>query len=283
MSYQYVRFNDVPLALFDHRQGHDPMPVESTLIDSIGGAFDWKGSEPRRGRKQDISATGTYVGETEYFVDETGDYLVDETGDFLIAGDGVQILQEQVSALVDEVGNAGQLWRERLYDGMLHWKTARFLAMPWPRVWEDHALRATISCRFQTDMSFWHAEDATTIAHDASDATAQPFAVDNPGEVIEDAILTITCIADTITDISITGDGIELEWTGTLDEWETLVIDCGNQEQQADAVDAYNGLTFGAGHTVAGWLPLASGLNILLVTVTGGDATVTLSYYEQFK
>ncbi len=46
-------------------------------------------------------------------------------------------------------------------------------------------------------------------------------------------------------------------------------------------VDAYSGFVLNAGHTAAGWLPLATGETPLEITVIGGDATATAQHYTQ--
>jgi hypothetical protein len=114
MSYQYVTFDGVSLPLFDHSQEHAPMQAEPTLVDSIGGAYDWVGTARRKGRKQIISLTGVYFGETTFLVDELGNFIVDDLAAFLIAGDSYQMAQAQVVALLEKKGVRGQLWRKRL-------------------------------------------------------------------------------------------------------------------------------------------------------------------------
>lgn len=282
MGYRYVEFDGVSLPLFDHSQNHSPMPSEATLRDSIGGTYDWVGSARKKGRKQTISFTGVYLGETEYLVDDTGDRLVDDAGDYLIAGDAKQLLMASVAALMEKKGVRGQLWRERLTDDVLQWKTARLLQVNWPRKWEDHAVRADITCQLETAMEFWHAATESTSSGNASNGLVCPVAVSNGGERIDDARIEITCISGTLTAIAITGNGIELAWTGSLASGETLVIDCSTQTVPAAGVDSYSGFSLGDDHTIAGWLQIDPGDNTYMVTVTGGNATVSIDYYEQF-
>lgn len=284
MSHQYTKFKEVPIALYDHSQSHDPMPIESTLLDSIGGAYDWKGTGRRKGRKQAIPLTGKYFGETERLVDETGDFLVDENGDGLIAGNGPQMLQAQVTALKEEIGNTGRLWRKRLADDVLEWKTARFTAMQWPRKWSDHAIIAEISCQFETAMEFWHANTATTTSGSASNGISLPLLVNNAGQTVDDAVITITRSSGTITAMSLTCSelGIDLVWTGSLGSGDVLRIDCGAQTIRKGTANAYSGFSLGGSHTAAGWLPIASGTYSFIAVVTGGNATVAIQHYNQY-
>lgn len=282
MSWQYVKFDGVNLPLYDHNQNHDPMASEPTLLDSIGGAYDWRGSQRRRGRKQTIPLTGIYVGETDYLVDELGNYLVDELGNFLIAGDPYQTLQASVTALMEKKGVRGQLWRKRLADNVLQWKTARLLSISWPRTWEDHAIKAEISCHFETAMEFWHAATATSTSVSAADGVPIGLTVDSAGQVVEDAVITVTRTSGTITAFTLTGSGVSLSWSGSLGSGDVLTIDCGAQTVKVNSTDSYSGFSLGVAHTAAGWLPLSSGMNALVATVTGGNATVAISHYNQY-
>lgn len=283
MSYQYTAFDEVALPLYNHEQSHDLMASEPTIIDAIGGAYDWVGTGRRKGRKQIINLKGVYFGGIEYLVDETGDKLVDELDDYLIAGDGVEMLQAQVTALREKKGARGTLWRNRLDDSTLEWKTARLLQVSWPRKWEDHGLLAEISCQFETLMEFWHAATATTSSGSASSGVALPLLIENTGEQVDDATITITRTSGTITAVSLTCAelGIALSWSGSMGSGDVLTIDCGAQTVKENSTDAYSGFSL-SGHTAAGWLPIPQGSYSFVATVTGGGATVAIQHYNQY-
>lgn len=283
MSYQYTEFDGVPIALYDHAQDHSSMPSESALRDSIGGAWDWRGTTRRKGRRQVFSPSGKYFGETEVLVDETGDPLTDESGDYLIAGDGPTMLAAQVRALMEKKGSQAQLWRRRLVDGVLQWKTARLLAVQWQRKWDDHAIVADITAQFETMMEFWRAATATTASGSATDGVMLALSVDNDGETIDDATIVVTRTSGTITAVSLVCVelGINLSWTGSIGAGEALTIDCGAQTVRENGVDAYSGFSL-SGHTAAGWLPIRQGQYPFAATVTGGNATVSIQYYTQY-
>lgn len=284
MSYQYVEFDGVSLPLYDHAQSHDPMPVETAIVDSIGGAHDWWGSARRRGRKQLISFIGRYFAEGFYLVDDVGDFLVDEAGHFLTTNFGPEALRQQVDSLLEKRGVRGPLWRLRLDDNALEWKTARLLQIGWPRIWEDHALIAKLTPQFETLMDGWHAENATNTSGSATDGVPLGINVENTGQMaVYDAALTVTRTSGTITAVTIVylAGGIDLEWTGSLGDGDVLTIDCSNQTVRKNSTDAYSGFSLESAHTAEGWLPLEVGVNALVVTVTGGDATVAVSHYNQ--
>lgn len=284
MSYKYVRFDGVSLPLYDHRQAHTPMAAESALRDSIGGAYDWRGTKRKKGRKQTIPISGVYLGETEYLIDELYNYIVDESGNRIIAGNGYQVLQSQIDDLMAKVGVRGQLWREHIYDGTLEWKMARLLQMPWPRTFEDKGVIANVSCTFETSMEFWHAETATENSVNAVASTPISLNLTNLGQEIDDAVLTVTHTSGTITVIAIVdyANGISWTWTGSLSGGNTLTFDCGAKTIRLGDSDSYSGFALGSLHSGAGWLPLAAGENSLSVTLAGGNATVTVSHYNQY-
>lgn len=285
MAYQYVTFDGIALPLYNHSQNHDVIPTEPTIVDSIGGAWDWFGSARRRGRKQTISLTGLYFAENYTLVDENGNIVTDEFDDPIVVAAGVASLRAQVDALLEKRGERGSLWRKRLDDDVLQWKTARLLQIQWPRVWEDHARLATITCVFETLMETWRAATETTTSNSATDGVQLGLTVESSGEVqIDDATLTITRTSGTITEVDVVcaANGIDFTWTGSLGASDVLTINCSNQTVRENSTDAYSGFVLNAGHTAAGWLPLFEGSNPLLVTVTGGNATVAVSHYDQF-
>lgn len=285
MAYQYVEFDGIALPLYNHAQNHDVMPAESTLIDSIGGAWDWFGSARRSGRKQLISCTGLYFGERYTLVDESGNIVVDEEDNPIIIAAGVGSLRAQVDALLEKRGVRGSLWRKRLDDDVLQWKTARLLQIQWPRKWEDHGLLAQITCQFETLMENWRAATVTSTSNSATAGVQLGLTVESIGEVqVDDAVLAITRTSGTITAVNVVcaGNGIDFTWTGSLGASDVLTINCSLQTVRKNSADAYSGFVLNAGHTAAGWLPLVEGSNALLITVTGGNATVAVSHYDQF-
>ena len=284
MSYQFVEFDGVDLPLFNHSQNHSPMASDATLRDSIGGAYDWVGAARKKGRKQVISLTGVYLGEVAYLTDGLGNFLVDESGNFIVAGHAKEMLKSQVADLMAKKGVRGQLWREDLALEERQWKTARLLQVNWQRKYDDHAVIANMSCTFETSMEFWHEEDATETSVSAVASTPVALNITNNGQQVDDAVITITQTSGTITAVAFLdhATGVDWTWTGTLVLGQILTIDCDRQTIRKDSSDAYSGFALGGSHSAAGWLPLASGENALGVTVTGGDATVTVSHYDQY-
>lgn len=282
MSMKLVEFDGIALPSFDAEQDQGSAPVDSSVLDSIGGAYDWYGSGTRRARKMQISAGGIMLGETTYLVDEAGNRLVDEAGNALIAGSAARHLRQQLQALRSRTGVRGTLWRQRLEGTTEEWITARLLEVTWPRSVDERTVLANVTCRFESTMTAWRAASATSTSKSVTDGTANALTVPVAGEaIVYDAILTVARTSGTITAVTVTGSGISLTWTGSLASG-TLTLDAGAKTARIGSTDSYSGLTFNAGHTARGWLPLQPGTMPLAVTVTGGNATVAVSHYDQW-
>lgn len=286
MSVQIIEFDGVALPLYDPSQDHTPTPTESSMIDSLGGAVDYFGSRQRLGRKQQISITGTYLGETTYLVDGAGNRMVDEAGNYLIAGNGPTMLMSQIRALDEKQGTVGQLWRQRFSNGAREWKRARLLQVSLPQKVSDRTFMTTVECTFETLHNAWRAEDATVKNGSAANGVPLALLIANGGQiVVRDPVLTITRTSGTITQVDITlmaAETVALRWVGSLGSGQSLVLDAGAGTVRRAGADAYAGLSRQVGHTARGWLPIPKGQSVLLVTVTGGAASVSLSHYNQF-
>jgi len=283
MSYALTEFNGV---LLPDRMPEDDLSTgmaESSLLDSIGGAFDYWQMVQRPPRKRTIPFRGIYTGETTYLVDEAGNYIVDEAGNYIIAGDAENRLRAQVGALLAQQGRRGSLWRER-EDGARQWLTARLQSVNYIRKVDD-AYTANIDCQFETLHAAWRAETATQKSVSASNGVAAGLTVSNGGDVtVQDAVITVAVTSGTMTQLDIDGTGIDLTWAGSLASGNTLEINCAAQSvARTDGTDQYSGFVLNSGHTARGWLPLEQGITLLVVTVMGGDATVTVTHYNQFR
>lgn len=283
MAYRYTEFDGVPLPTANFEQAHDIAPIESGLLDSVGGVYDYRGAARKAARKQTISLRGIYWGETGYMVDEAGNPIVDEAGNYLIAGDAVNMLRAQVDALRAQRGARGPLWRVRISDGARQWLTARLLQIAWQRTRPDMAVRAELSCQFESAMTAWRAETESLAYNTAAAGAPTGLLVQNGGDVtVSDAVFRVTRTSGTITGVRVSGPGIDWTWTGSLGSGQTLTVDCGSQTMRLGLLDAYSGWSRGAGHTAPGWLPLTVGDTLLTVTLTGGAGDVTVTHYNQF-
>lgn len=284
MSFIYTEFDGVSLPVFNHDQTHDSMPMETALLGTIGNAFDWVGTERRRGRKQTIALTGEYMGETTYFDD--GEDGASSGDDALIWGDAYESFAASVTGLLGKRGVRGPLWRTYLLDDSRQWKTARLMNVNWPRAWEDHAIKGKLSCVFETTMDGWRAENETELTKNLSaDGFEYTWIVGVDSELtINDAVITITRGSGTITSVYISAPdlGIDLAFTGLATAIGSLIIDCGAQTMRhSNGTDIYSYFALGAGHTARGWCPLPPGTHQFNMTVNGGTAIATIAFYPQ--
>lgn len=284
MPYHYVEFDNVALPLGNPRQDQSPSGGESGLYDSIGSAINYFGEEQRLARRHTIPVEGLYWGEQSYFSDDGTGY---ESGDALIWADEATHVRAQTDGLREKVGRWGVLWRKRLDDDTLQWKNARMVNLSHPQEVRDRKVIARLNCTFESNEPGWKAADITTRTKAlSSDGFAYAYVLEVDGTLpIADASLTFTRGAGTITAISIVcaALGIDLQLSGLSLSSGSITIDCSNNTiRLSTGADAYSHLAFGAGHSSKGWLPLTPGNHLFYLTVTGGTAIATFSYYSQY-
>lgn len=282
MAYSLVLFGDVELPAVMVTDDLSTGDVDSTLLDSAGGVWDWYGSERRLPRKAQIVQKGQYAGTETRIGTEDGDWFMFQW-DTWSAGSAVQMLQAQVDRLKAALGKREKLWRRRDADGVLTWQWARLLQVKHEQdIKERVAAVATITAAFEVAGSGWMASDPTTITTIAVDGVQKPVLAECTGDFpASDAVLTVLSSSGTITLVEVTGHGIEWSWAGSLLIWQSLVVDAGALTVRKNDADAYSGFALGVGHTVAGWLTLLPGLNPLWIRVTGGSASLSLVWNER--
>jgi len=300
MPYQYQLIDEVRLPLYNPSQVHDPAAAERVLVRTIGGYYDAFATEDANAAVTNHKLTGVYLGATTYLVDELGNRFVDEAGNHIIMGNGSTMLRAQLQALREKMRKRCTLWRVWMDDNpaaptIRQWKTVRFIRMGQPQEVTDRMVRAVVTCEFEPLMPHmvnWRAETQTVLPKSASAGVATTIVVENPGETVNDARFIVTRTSGTITAIALNCDelGIGLQWTGSLGSGQTLEINDGNDSvsiaptatSPLGGVDAYSGFGLSE-HTAKSWLRLPQGMYNFTATVLGGNATVTMRFYPQFK
>jgi hypothetical protein len=271
------------------------MPLKPRYQPAIGGSVDaWGGEESDADGTQSHALTGLYWGETTYLTDEAGNRIVDEAGNRIILGNGSTMLRSQITALREVYRKQGTLWRAHIEEGTLavtkrDWKTATFDQMSQPQVVGDRVFKATITCGFSTQMSNWHAETQTVVSSSVTAGTQKLIIVENAGETVEDAVVTVTRTSGTVTAFSISCAtlGIGWVWTGSLVSGDVLTIDDGadtviKSSSAGVLTDSYS--TWGkSDHTARTWFRLPRGTHLFTCTTLGGNATVQFRFYTQVK
>ncbi len=283
MSYRLHRFNDALLPFYDPRPDMSQGPVESTLLDSVGGTFDYFGARQRLPRRQMISIDGLFVGERSYIFDHAGNRVVDHAGNPLVNGTAQGDLQAHIEALTELLGRRGTLWRQYLKDASrLEWKQARLLQVTHQREQRDTTIMAKVACAFETLQAAWRSAALTTTSLGAGSGN-RALTVNVRGNVtVNDATLVVTAAA-TVTSIRLRhGDlGVDWTWTGSLTSGQSLTINAGAQTVRIGSTNAYSGLTYNTAHRARGLLPMAPGTNAMMIEASA-NASVALTHYDQW-
>lgn len=286
MSYRISAFGAVNLPDAMTEDDLSTVRVRSGLADTLGGAVDVFGARQRLPGRQELSVSGLYVGDVRYLVTATGNQLVDHNGNLLIASTGRNWLRQQVDALRGMVGKRASLWRRRDDDGAQQWRTARLLGVQTKQDTERWAAEvAEINATFETAQAAWRAANAVTDSASLSaNVTATKVVTALGNAPVEDAVITMTAAGGTLTSlrVRVTALGVDWTWTGSLAAGQSLVVDCGAMTVRKQGADAYSGFVLNAGHTAAGWLPLAVGDNSVLLLTSGAGGTCAISHYDQW-
>lgn len=285
MPYRYTTFDGVSLPAARPEDDLGVGSVPSTLLDSLGGVFDYTGGTRRLPKRHSIAYRGKYVGDANtIWVDETGAEIVDENGDnFSFGADYIANLREQRDSIMVKIGVHGQLIRQREEDGLEQYKMAQLLDAKYVRTVEDVNRVANMDIIFEAPGTPWRRTTATTTT-DSLSSGANTVAVTVSGaEQVRDAVITITA-TNNITAVTITlGSHTSFTFSDTVLAGNDLVIDTGELSVTNDGVDAYDGFDLNIPtHAIDGWLILESGTNNLVVTVTGGPGTISVEHYDQW-
>lgn len=284
-TYRITTFDGVNLPVYNGDQDISGAAVDSTLQTSIGGVFDTYGTRQRTAVAQKFTVAGIYAGtETTYEVDHTGKYITDHSGNKIITSTALGSLRGQVEAIRSRLGVRGTLLRKRWDDETLtQWRTARLLAVNERSQPKGTPNMAHVDCVFETIHPAWRSMTLATVTKNLVSGGLVGLNKTSGGTApVRDATITVTA-SGTITALRITctAIGVDLNWTGTMAAGQYLAIDCGAQTVIKSAVNAYSGFSLGSGHTARGWLPLASGINVLLISANGAG-TVSISHYDQW-
>lgn len=287
MPWQMISFGDIDLPLYNPTQDHTNGEVESTLVDSVGGSFDYYDTRQHLPRTTRHQLDGIYMGELYYIVDDVGDFWVDELGFLIIANEAEADLRDQVMQLRAMRGKVDTLMRMWLDDhDKRQIKTARLLSVPQQQVMLQRDIYAELGCLFETRDALWL--DEVAIDHTTNVAsTTKTLIVEVSGDAaIEEAVLTVSWVSGSIASVRVydLDAGIDITITGALvATGDSIVVDDGAQTVTVNGADAYRSLTRGSGHTAVGWLTLAVGVHIVQITVSGGTGAVSFAFRNRWQ
>lgn len=284
MPYRYTTFDGVGLPEYLPEDDLGVGSIPSTLLDSLGGVFDYLGTTRRLPKRHPIHYRGKFVGRgNTRWIDEDGNFVVDELGNYIILGaDYAADLRDQVDSLKAKIGVYAQLIREREEDGMQQFKLTRLLGVSHVRRVEDVDRVAVLDLDFEAAGFPWKKSTATTTT-DSLASGANVVAVTVAGvEQVRDAVITVTATSNITNLLFELGSNTKFTFAGTVLAGNDLVIDMGKLTVKNDGVDAYTNFVLDAIHTVDGWLVLPNGTNNMTVTVTGGPGSISIEHYDQW-
>ena len=250
MAYYLEKFGDIILPTSMTEETMDPLPARLRLVETTAGIFDADG-----------------IARTQQQFPQALTYRA------LVHSDSLAAQGAMLAALRAAVGTRATLTRRVEADLTQHTCDARLAAMPYVRkVDNDRYIEITLTF---TQLSPWVGEEHTESGLPGIDKN-----VVNYGNLPQtDVVITITAGTNIIIDPTFEGPGAVLTWEGTIPVGESLVIDSGARQVLLDGVDAYDGLTLDALHTLEGWFVLHPGNNVLLQVGTyafdGANWTIT--------
>ena len=285
MPYRYTTFDGVNLPEVMPEDDLSTGAANSTLTDSLAGAFDYLGSTRYRLKRHPIRYLGKFVGRNDiYLVDELGNFVVDELGNYIIANDDYTVdLRDKVDALKAKVGRRGTLIRVREDDSSQQSKLARLLSISHTRTTRDIDRFADLEIVLEAVGGPWKSTTTTTTATLAATATTT-VDVESAGlEEVRDAVIAVTANGGNVTGLEfVLNSDQHFSWAGTLLNGNSLMIDTGVLTVLNNNVSAYDGFTLEADHTIDGWLSLAPSNNVCYFTLTGGPADLSVTHYDQW-
>jgi len=263
MSYWYTKFGSTTIAQVS--PVHDiSLPSQSNGIETIGGAVDPYG-------------TAQAPIAVPYTITVKGEEIANT----------LATLAAKFQALRPLVGKRDKLYRSLDGTSGTQWAWARLVAMQASRD-GDRQLAVPYTMRFDIYSRVWNGTAVITSAA-LSTEPSTVLTVYNAGDAdIRNPVVTITAATNAITNITLLANSeTSLSWAGTLASAKSLVIDCGAKTIKNDGADAYSGVTFNAGHTVAYWLGIgATATTTITVTRTAGGSDVVgkvkVSYYAGY-
>lgn len=286
MPYRYTTFDGVNLPEVMPEDDLNTGAANSTLTDSLGGAFDFLGATRYRLKRHPIRYVGKFVGRDDtYLVDESGNYIVDESGNYIVVTDDYTVdLRDKVDTLKAKIGRRGLLIRQREDDGSTQWKQTRLLAINHTRTVRDIDRFADLEVIMEATGGAWKSSTATTTTASLTAATLTAVVVTSAGmEEVRDAVITLTANGGTVTAVEfVLNSDQHFTWSGSLLNGNSLVIDTGAMTVTNNNVDAYTGFALSGDHTIDGWLQLSPTNNTLYVTVTGAGADLSIEHYDQW-
>lgn len=255
MAYRLTEFDGVDLPAYNREANFDTAPALPGFVATLGGAYDSYGA--------DVAPMGL-----PYTLTLRGIVSEETDANQRAAIDGMRALQRR----------RGKLVRVADDDDSEQWCWARLDQVVHRRPFGNRG--------YQVLEFSWSIESGWQQDQDDDEQlpTSSPHAqtVYNDGNrTVSDVIITFHADDANATAVTITTtNGTHLVWAGTLLAGDDLVFDCGAKSITNDGANAYDDLSYGAGHTIDNWISVEPGSMDITVTYTGGGnfPSVTTSF-----
>lgn len=262
--YSITRFGSVTLPIYNVEYEINTVPADGAALLNVG-ADVWDGNGSQRA-PQKFPAPVRYKG------------LVHDTA--------LNTLRSTFDGLRALTGKREWLYRTANNDSTVQQAQARLMAVEVKRSVEHKK-------HFEIDFSFlllgpWRGDshsdwrfdsgellddgltfDSTDFQANFSSGSMTLTLVNDGNLPVDDAVLTVQAGSGSITQVAVTGPGIDWQIDRTITAGQSLVVDCGARTVQINGSDAYRYFTLNSLHAVRNWLWLEAGSTAIVVTVAG--------------
>ena len=185
------------------------------------------------------------------------------------------------------LGQRKKLWRKREDDGDYQWKYARLLRCHWDRD-VSQSQHAEIISEFEAT-GYWKSAgtqnvyQTRAVQYSAGEET-YTLATAGNGEVpTYDAVITINSGSGDLkmARLKDSDGGIDWTWSGYMDNYKNLKIDCGAFSVQNDGVNAYSTFVLNEDHARDYWCAILPGSTSFQLTLQG-YCTFKIEWYDSW-
>jgi hypothetical protein len=247
MSYKLITFDDLTLPAYNRESGLDTGPSQPGFVPTITGGFDVYGAG--------VAPVNTPFSATLRAI------VSEET-------DAAQ--RAAIDGLRAKARVRGKLVRQADDDLTTQWAWARLQQVSQRRVYANRGYQIL---EFTWAMeSEWYQDKDSVL--ETLDGSPHAVTVENAGNrPVNNALVMVTADSASLTAVTITTtNGTHLIWTGTVLAGNSVVFDCGAKSVKNNTVNAYAGLSYGAGHTIDEWLRIEGQMDITITYTGGGTA-----------
>lgn len=252
----YELFGSTALPQYDPNFDASPHGRQNLILATAGGQFDAGGADL-------WPVVGTVLS-------WRGVIVADDRAD----------LQSQVRALYAINGTREKLYRRWHADDQQEWAYARAQVRLARDGKTESPLTQAVVLSFVVLSPCWYGNNHySTVSVNGSLTTT----LSNDGNAaVRNVAIIVISFSTAITNVLISCNDAEFEYSGTLPSFLPLIIDCGALSIEKNGADAYDDFELTNNHTAESWLPLMPGNNSITITLTGGTpyTMVSFTYYD---